>query len=228
MAKTLHTDGNLSSTFTRAPEKNIWLSVSLSDYEAHMGLPGIAQAQALADLFEIFLRVRKPASVALLGCAGGNGLDRVNPAITRRVVALDVNPGFVEMASRRHSNRFETFEDVVQDISDGAPPPFRPVEAVFAGLILEYVPLAPALRFIRSSLDPGGSLACVLQSPSGDLPEVSPSPYTSLEILSPHIRLIEPAAVREMSASAGFGMDSEGSLLLPNGKEFVWQTYRLI
>lgn len=36
--------------------KNAWLSISLADYEAHMRLPEVAQAEALAAEFEGLLR----------------------------------------------------------------------------------------------------------------------------------------------------------------------------
>jgi len=50
---------------------NPWLTIPLADYEAHMALPQVGQAQLLADLFAAELRERSPSSVAVLGCAGG-------------------------------------------------------------------------------------------------------------------------------------------------------------
>ena len=54
---------------------NPWLDVPLADYEGHMALPGIAQAQLLSDEFERVLANFSPVSVAVIGCACGNGLD---------------------------------------------------------------------------------------------------------------------------------------------------------
>jgi hypothetical protein len=62
-----------------------WLDVPLADYEGHMALPGIEQAQLLSDIFAGVLAKFSPRSVAVIGCAGGNGFDRIPPAISRVV-----------------------------------------------------------------------------------------------------------------------------------------------
>jgi hypothetical protein len=66
---------------------NPWLTIPLADYEAHMALPQVGQAQLLADLFAAELRARSPASVAVLGCAGGNGFEHAPAAL--RVVGIE-------------------------------------------------------------------------------------------------------------------------------------------
>lgn len=71
-----------------------WLEVPLEDYEGHMLAPEVAQLPVLADLFAQALALRRPTSVAVLGVAGGNGLDRVDPALTKRVVGFDCNSFF--------------------------------------------------------------------------------------------------------------------------------------
>src|SRR6186713_702946 len=68
---------------------NPWLEIPLADYEAHMELPQVAQAELLAEQLAAAVRARSPDSVAVLGCAGGNGLDRLPAAL--RVVGVDVN-----------------------------------------------------------------------------------------------------------------------------------------
>ncbi len=55
--------------------RNSWLDIPLADYESHMALPYVAQAQLLSDLFAEALQELSPESVALLGCAGGNGFE---------------------------------------------------------------------------------------------------------------------------------------------------------
>jgi hypothetical protein len=49
---------------------NPWLDVPLADYEGHMALPGIEQAQLLSDIFADVLAKFSPRSVAVIGCAG--------------------------------------------------------------------------------------------------------------------------------------------------------------
>ena len=57
--------------------KNPWLDIPLADYEAHMALPSVGQAALLGDLFAATVEAHRPESVALIGCAGGNGFERI-------------------------------------------------------------------------------------------------------------------------------------------------------
>ncbi len=56
----------------RADMTNPWLHIPLADYEAHMALPEVAQAEMLAEELEIAIRRRVPDSCAIIGCVGGN------------------------------------------------------------------------------------------------------------------------------------------------------------
>ena len=116
---------------------NPWLDVPLADYEGHMALPGIEQAQLLSDIFAGVLAKFSPRSVAVIGCAGGNGFDRIPPAISR-VVGVDLNPRFVAEIEARFRDRIENLELMVGDIQSHEVS-FAPVDLIFLGLILEYV-----------------------------------------------------------------------------------------
>jgi len=206
---------------------NAWLSISLEEYEAHMSLPEIGQARALAEEMARLTSEFKPESLALLGCAGGNGLERVDPSITRKIVAVDVNPSFVATATRRHAGRFIRFQAAVCDVGVEGEIPFEPVDLIFAGLLFEYVPLAPALRFCRAGTKNGGLLACVVQRPCVILPEVTPSPYKSLEALSPHMRLVAPETLARGAEALGFTPLSSRPLAMPNGKVLQTALFKL-
>jgi SAM-dependent methyltransferase len=207
---------------------NPWLSIPLADYEGHMSLPNVAQAPALAaELGSLLQRVR-PASAALLGCSGGNGLEQVDRKVTQRVVALDINPAYVEIAKARFGESFAAFEPIVCDITQVDAAPFRPVALLFAGLLLEYVPLVPALRFIRSGLESGGVFGCVVQQESESMDRVSPSPYASLSILSPYMRILSPRDVALAAESCGLKEETAHALHMPNGKVLVSQIYQAV
>ena len=87
--------------------KNPWLDIPLSDYEGHMALPEVAQAQLLADVFAAQLEINKPRSLAMLGCAGGNGFERIDPEVTRRVVGVDLNGRYLHEVCARFGTKFE-------------------------------------------------------------------------------------------------------------------------
>ena len=57
---------------------NPWLSIPLQDYEGHMGRDNAQQLSVLSELFKRALDICTPDSVAVLGIAGGNGLEHLD------------------------------------------------------------------------------------------------------------------------------------------------------
>src|SRR6516164_6608605 len=80
---------------------NPWLSIPLEDYEGHMGSPGVQQLTVLAELFKRALDYCLPESVAVLGVAGGNGLEQIDCAATKRIVGVDINQRYLDEVRRR-------------------------------------------------------------------------------------------------------------------------------
>jgi hypothetical protein len=68
---------------------NPWLQIPLRDYEGHMAHATVAQARMLSAVLRETAAELQPRSLAILGAAEGNGLEAVDPALERRVVALD-------------------------------------------------------------------------------------------------------------------------------------------
>jgi SAM-dependent methyltransferase len=82
---------------------NPWLTIPAADYEGHMGPAGVGQLAPLQDIFARVYRELRPARVAVLGCGTGNGLDAIDPAVTERLVGVDLNPEYIALARRRHA-----------------------------------------------------------------------------------------------------------------------------
>jgi hypothetical protein len=80
---------------------NAWLSIPLEDYEGHMGSAGVRQLSVLSELFKRALDRCLPQSVAVLGVAGGNGLEQINCAATKRIVGVDINQRYLDKVQRR-------------------------------------------------------------------------------------------------------------------------------
>ncbi|HEX3835699.1 MAG TPA: class I SAM-dependent methyltransferase [Steroidobacteraceae bacterium] len=123
-----------------------WLKIPLADYEAHMAAPNIDQASLLADVFSTLLRRFQPASVAVIGCAGGNGFEHIDPHMTTRVVTVDINPEYLEATARRHSAGCGNLTLLNADIA-GMELPVEPVDLFYTALpsILQ---LAPLMRLV--------------------------------------------------------------------------------
>ncbi len=203
---------------------NPWLDIPLDDYERHMALSTVGQAQLLADLFSDTLRAQAPASVAIVGCAGGNGFERIDTRVTRRVVGIDLNPAYLAAAQARFAGRLPNLDLLQADVTAG-PLACAPVEFAFAGLLFEHVDVPAALRTIHALIVPGGLLVCVIQLASAAA-VVSPSPYSSLHALAPHIRLLAPERLTELALAAGFVACGSRRVRSRGGKDFQVQSFR--
>lgn len=204
---------------------NPWLGIPLADYEGHMQLPSVGQAELMSDLFAAALDRYTPRSVALLGCAGGNGFERARGRGLERVVGVDLNPEYIEQARARYEPQVPHLELYVGDVQTTAFA-FAPVELVFAGLLLEYVELDAVLPRIQAMLRPGGVLVTVVQLPSPLIPEISPSPFVRLSALSAIIHVVPPELLRQRATAHGYAETDSQSAVATGGKEFRVQSFR--
>ena len=195
---------------------NPWLSVPLADYEGHMRSAEVQQLDALSELFAEALECCHPASIAVLGIAGGNGLEHVDGALTRRVVGLDVNPLYLEEVGKRYSANLP----LELHCADLAEPLFElePVHLVHAALVLEHAGVGHCLENALTLVAPGGALSVILQLPSESEHGVGVSPFPSMQKLKSHFSLVDPAWLRATLARRGFGLLKEARRSLPAGK----------
>jgi hypothetical protein len=202
-----------------------WLEIPITDYEAHMALPSVGQAQLLGTALQRTVAQFRPCSLAVLGVAGGNGLECVERGLVRRVVALDFNPDYLALCSRRYAASFAEFEPVLHDLSQG-PPGITPVECVFAGLVLEYVCVELFCGYLASLLTTGGSFGALLQLPSPTISEVSPSPFTNLTRLESAFSFVDPASLHDRLSTQGFSRIVSDRYDLDSGKSFYYASYQ--
>jgi hypothetical protein len=202
-----------------------WLNIPLEDYEGHMNAPHVAQLDPLADLFEETLRKCSPSSVAILGVAGGNGLNRIDPAVTTRIVGVDINPAYLEAVRDRFQAKLpltlhclDLAVEVVQE---------TPVDLVHAALIFEHAGTGQCLDSAVSLVAPNGYLSTVLQILGGNAePNVVPSQYHAMQTLSEHFRLVEADNLRQTMKLRGFQLQHETRRTLPAGKGFWLGIFR--
>lgn len=205
--------------------KNPWLLIPASDYESHMALPEVAQAQALNRLMASALAEYTPASLAVIGCTTGNGLEHINTAYTRRAVCVDINPDYLKVLKSRFAEKISHLELIEADVTA---PDFSidPVSMVFAGLVFEYLDVAAALRNIARCLNPGAILLSVLQLPSPESPPVTATRYKSLERLATIMNLVSPSEFCAMCGSVGLKQIRTDTIQLKKGKAFCVALYQ--
>ena len=199
--------------------RNPWLDIPLADYEAHMALPTVGQAQLIADELGTLVRAHSPTAVAVIGCAGGNGFDRVARTGVRRVIGVDLNPGYIEQARTRYQGLIPGLELHVADIQ-GSDALFAPVDLIYVALVLEYVDVARTMTVLKRHCSPNGVLAVLSQLPHEAMSDISPSPYASLQVLAPAMQLIAHDELQRHAGRAGFALERSRIATACGGKRF--------
>jgi len=193
-----------------------WLSTPLADYEGHMDSAAVQQLQPLSDLFAEALAVRQSASVAILGIAGGNGLERISPERTRRVVGIDINSAYLAVVRQRYANlpqlELHCADLAVQRIE------ILPVALVHAALLFEHTGTQTALDNAIALVEPNGALSVVLQMPGVAEQHVGSSGYASMQVHSAHFQLINRDAIIHDLATRGFTLAHQNERTVPAGK----------
>ena len=198
---------------------NPWKEVPLRTYESHMALPEVGQARMLSDAFFEVVNESSPNSLALLGCAGGNGLSALKERELERVVCIDINEEYISSLKGRFKEKLPALECHCTELET-----FRsdkPVDLIFAGLIFEYTKLEEALDSVSTLAEAGTLFYTILQLKSDAIPTVSSSPYTSeLMDVSDFFNYVDEAEFVEQTQKRGFSLLSTEKETLESGKSF--------
>jgi hypothetical protein len=197
---------------------NPWLAIPLEDYEGHMRSDNVRQLEALSNLFKCALDLCNPKSVVILGIAGGNGLEQIDPATTKRTIGLDINPSYLEAVRQRHA-ALPGLELYCADLADNRLG-LSPVELVHAALVFEHTGLVRCLDNALLLVAAGAKLSVVLQLPSETEPDVAPTRYSSMQALRDSFALVDVSQFCLKLSEKGFQLFHQEQLRLPTGKAF--------
>ena len=204
---------------------NPWLDVPLEEYEGHMSWPAVGQAQLLSDVFSRAIEQFSPRSVAVLGCAGGNGFERI-PSSVSRVVGVDLNPQFIAETGARFRGRFKDLELIVGDIQSNETS-FAPVDLMFVGLVLEYVNVETVIARVPSMLGAAGKLVTVLQLPNVGHFHVSPSPFSGVQPIEKVLSFVPPPHLQKVAEAQGCVQLESHTIASVAGKQFQVQVFAM-
>lgn len=209
---------------TDPPPPNPWLSIPASDYEAHMSDAQVGQLQYLSAVFARALARHHPLSIACLGCTTGNGFEHLPGSGVRRVVAVDVNPQYLEILQERHGSRIAGLTTLCADLVE-CKLDEASFDLVWAGLVFEYVDVNAVLEKVARWLRPRGVLSVVLQLPSPGRDHVTATPIASVRQLEPFMKLVEPKELERVALRHGLQCEAlwEDEVV---GKGFLQVEYR--
>ncbi|HUD70907.1 MAG TPA: class I SAM-dependent methyltransferase [Dongiaceae bacterium] len=200
---------------------NPWLGIPAADYEAHMADPAVRQEPCLDAAFATAIAAHRPATVAVLGCATGNGLRHLAGRPRRGpAVGIDLNPEYLAIARARHAARLPELLLVRADAERVELASGR-FDLVQAALLFEYVDPDPVLERVARWLRPGGVLSVVLQLASARHRAVTPTAWPSLGRLEPILRPVPPGEFAERARRHGLACAAPVVTRLASGKEFA-------
>lgn len=194
---------------------NPWENVSLSDYEEHMKSPEVSQLQTLNAIMKEQFCSFDACSIAVLGVAGGNGLEHADKKAD--VIGLDINQQYLDVCTERFSG-MEHLKLIKADIAD-TEVSLPQAEFVIADLIIEYTGVDVFIKQLKK-IDPK-RVSCVIQK-NGEASFVSKSGYEDklTGVCELHSD-IDKAALTEAAQKAGFKLCLEKAYDLPGGKQFM-------
>ena len=202
--------------------KNPWLEISLSDYEEHMRLASVRQLQALNRAMRQQLTQYPVTSAVILGVAGGNGLEHIDPAKYDRVYGVDVNPAYLAETEKRYAGLAGTLECVCLDLT-AEPERLPRAELLIANLLIEYIGYD---AFLQAAAAVGPEhISCLIQV-NEDEDFVSDSPYLhAFDGMARVHHQIDEAGLTAALNGAGYGLTDREEYPLPNGKKLLRLDY---
>ncbi len=196
---------------------NPWTVVPAADYERHMGPEGVDQLAPLSAIFQEAYVAAQPDRVLVVGCSTGNGLEHVNPAVTKRIVGVDVNLQYLGVARQRFFHLGPRLELYCSEVEKFRSPPAS-FDLVHAALVLEYLQPEVLLRKISEWLAPKGTVSVVLQLPGGEPPR---APTKAMQIIEKAMRLVPPEELTRLLEQHGLARKRAKTVPLKHGKS-LW------
>ena len=203
---------------------NPWLQIPLEDYERHMSHHQVGQSTLLNALTKKYLDSIKPRNVIFIGIAGGNGLEHIDNNITHNVYGIDINQGYLDVASGRYKPEIPSLQLMNLDITQNSEFICK-ADLIWAALVLEYTGIDKSLSFCKNNLREGGHLIISIQS-NNNKQSVSPTGIETVKKAGEIFSIIDSEELVSKAAITGYELIEKEENFLPNGKSFI--TFHLI
>lgn len=202
---------------------NPWEEIKLSDYENHMKLDSVLQLQALNQMMKKQFSQFPVKTIMVLGVAGGNGLEHIEPQNVDKLFAVDINSEYLKACEERYPNLKRILQPICVDlVSENCYLPHT--QLVIANLLIEYIGYECFQRVIGQAAPE--YVSCVIQI-NTNVDFVSDSPYIHafdhLECI--HHQMEEQALIKALQ-DISYDVVGNEETLLPNSKKLVRFDFR--
>ena len=197
---------------------NPWEQISLSDYENHMSLGSVLQLQTLNQIMkEQFENFNGTKTIAVLGVAGGNGIEHIRRKSFEKVYGIDINADYLKEVEKRFADLHGILEcKKINLITEADILPES--ECVIANLLIEYIGY-DAFKNVLGKMQ-AKKVSCVIQINESQEQWVSDSPYIHVfdGLDSVHTQVTKEGLVKCLNQ---YKLCSKKEYPLPNGKKLV-------
>lgn len=202
--------------------KNPWEEIKLSDYENHMKLNTIMQQQYLSAIMKRQFYQYPVKTIMVLGVAGGNGLEHIDPERIEKVYGVDINQEYLAACKERYKSLSGVLECLHADLmSENTVLPHS--DLVIADLFIEYVGYKCFEGIIRK-IKPK-YVSAVIQI-NTDNSFVSDSPYLhAFDQLDRIHHQMDEISLSEAMDSVDYQLIDKEERRLPNKKKLVQLDY---
>ena len=210
-----------------------WTAIPLDIYERHMASDQVYQTQTINQATHDRLKRYEHDHILMLGVAGGNGLDRIEPAEVQTVHGVDVNEAYLAVCRERYPALQGKLQTLCMDLGNRSSwELLPPADLIIADLFIEYVGMTSftsSLAWYREHLPPKSPvvLSCITQRNNG-VGFVSESPETSTfdRLLEIH-HDIDADELYCALESQGIERIENITYHMPNGKDLIRQDFRV-
>lgn len=195
----------------------------MSIYESHMKLDTVYQLQCMNEIMREQIQTYNIESLAILGVAGGNGLEHVNLKKHHKVYGIDINDDYLNSCKSRYYDMQDKLMLLSRDLLDLSID-LPKAELVIANLFLEYIGL-DIFTFQLKKMSPE-YVSAVIQVNDGE-GFVSESPYhNAFDCLESVYHEINSKALTDAMNEIGFTLILDIETELPNKKKLKRQDYK--
>ena len=183
-----------------------------------MSAPRVGQLQTLNEVMKRQLAKHSSKTVCVLGVAGGNGLEHINPDRTHKVYGIDISTHYLNMCAQRFAALGDALSLLCMDLTNKTSR-LPQADLVIANLLIEYVGVDTFVRLIASARP--AAVCCAVQASSG-VAFVSASPCAEvLQCLDAVHQDVEPETLTASMARIGYMKAFQEEHLLPDGKRII-------